>query len=55
MNTHISGIYSHVGFFKYTYPEGEGSKLLENIGTIYHLTLHYTIRLESLRHDGLTF
>jgi hypothetical protein len=42
-------------FLNYTYPEGEGVKLLENIGTIYHLTQHYPISLESLRYDGLTF
>jgi len=42
-------------FLNYTYPEGEGSKLLENTGIIYHLTQHYPIRLESLRHDSLTF
>jgi hypothetical protein len=25
-------------FLNYIYPEGEGSKLMENIGTIYHDT-----------------
>jgi len=41
-------------FLNYSYPK-EGSKLLENIGTIYHPTQHHLIRLESLRHYGLTF